>query len=227
MLDIDDYKKVNDELGHKEGDRILIEFVDFLLSKIRSTDYLFRYGGDEFFLLLPHTEINGSYFMMHRILREYIDQYKRSFSAGISSCNIDANSESELVEHADMAMYRAKFKGKGQMELFLKERREFFRYSFTFELLYRTPNSADYALTEGKNISQAGFLFLSNFPIGIDENIDFSLRLPNTDIRVAGKSKVKRIEKLSDNVFEMGVNITELDKDSEENFKNFFSIDNK
>ena len=69
MIDIDDFKKVNDEYGHLAGDELLIQIADVLRRNIRNVDILGRYAGDEFFVILPETELAASRIVAERIKR--------------------------------------------------------------------------------------------------------------------------------------------------------------
>jgi len=122
-VDLDDFKKINDSYGHPQGDRILIEACGILNSCIRSSDYLFRMGGDEFLILM--TEINeheDAQLLAMRILEEAA-AYSQAADGGppvvlsIGACTtyrIKAPSLHELTRHADLALLEAKRSGKSR-----------------------------------------------------------------------------------------------------------------
>ncbi len=126
MFDLDDFKRVNDNYGHHEGDRVLISFAQLLRSKIRSTDIPVRYGGEEFIVLLPHTFGDEAYHVAERIRSafektEFVFDGSRislTVSAGVSFSNRGEASLEELLRMADRAMYRAKREGRNRVELF-------------------------------------------------------------------------------------------------------------
>ena len=119
MLDVDDFKYINDHYGHQFGDRILTAFTDVLKDNIRETDLLGRYGGDEFLLLLPETGLGEAEALIGRIADKiaYPFSYhenKRillSFSYGaVQLC--DGETYEMFLERADQAMYDKKRKKK-------------------------------------------------------------------------------------------------------------------
>ncbi len=121
MLDIDNFKHVNDTYGHQMGDYVLKEVASIINNTIRSTDYCARYGGEEFAILLPHTEQAQAFSLAER-LRKKIE--KHTFTFGNNTINItsssglaylvpgEAGSAEELIKQADEALYFAKHDGK-------------------------------------------------------------------------------------------------------------------
>jgi len=118
MVDVDDFKKINDSLGHQAGDFVLRELAGSLKQSIRQADILFRYGGDEFVILLPDTDIEQAKMLLKRVLS---DIKKRAFdweshhlnvkiSCGISTTSELENHEDEkdLISKADTRLYSAK-----------------------------------------------------------------------------------------------------------------------
>lgn len=116
MIDLDDFKRVNDTLGHACGDAILVLFVDLLRSEARDTDSLYRYGGEEFVMLYPHTDRVGVIAHLRRVASRFAQRSRDhhrglccSFSAGITSCDdSDRREPEELIEEADRLLYLSK-----------------------------------------------------------------------------------------------------------------------
>jgi diguanylate cyclase (GGDEF)-like protein len=133
LIDIDDFKGINDRHGHLFGDKILEKFVGVIKSNLRSEDVLARYGGDEFIILLPQTGRIGARTMAERIRHRLIEYFKSKeylhskvavrFSAGISTFPCDAGEYEPLVECADKALYKSKFLGKNMIYDFLESER--------------------------------------------------------------------------------------------------------
>ncbi len=127
ILDIDDFKIVNDTYGHQVGDDLLKEFADILCNFSRRSDIVARYGGEEFVMILPKTTKQSAYNLASRIL-EKIQSHdflsrkgyhlKITSSGGISSYPEDGDSEKELLYCADMALYKAKQEGKKRVVCF-------------------------------------------------------------------------------------------------------------
>ncbi len=123
-LDVDDFKYINDTFGHKEGDEVLKEAVQFFKSTLREVDIICRIGGDEFLLIFPDSSLNDVLLIKERInkrlkeLNENLNKpYKIDFSIGISYYD-PANPQSmdELIRIADENMYEEKkSKKKGRL----------------------------------------------------------------------------------------------------------------
>ena len=119
MLDLDGFKAVNDNLGHEEGDRLLRVFAGCIRKIARASDLVYRYGGDEFLLLLPETTREQADEVLKRldgtICPELVTTLGRvTFSAGIASYVSDASAE-DLVKLADDRLYQSKRLGKGHI----------------------------------------------------------------------------------------------------------------
>lgn len=125
MLDIDDFKIYNDRFGHQTGDKILKELAILLKNQSRKMDYLCRYGGEEFTLILPQTEKKEAFQIAER-LREDIARHsfthaeilpskKLTVSMGLASFPEDGTSPAELIASSDKALYQAKHKGKNNI----------------------------------------------------------------------------------------------------------------
>ncbi len=120
ILDIDNFKGVNDTYGHKKGDTVLAAVGQILLSSVRSTDIVARYGGEEFIVLLPNTNGEQAYIVSEKIRRNVEaarllgDDRPLTVSLGVSSFPGDGTNEAELIENADKALYFSKGQGKNQ-----------------------------------------------------------------------------------------------------------------
>jgi len=122
MLDIDDFKVYNDTLGHQAGDKILKELAVLLKNQSRKMDYVCRYGGEEFTIILPLTDEKEAFMIAER-LRENIKRHsfiheeilpnkKLTVSLGLSSFPKNGSLPSDLIRSSDKALYEAKHKGK-------------------------------------------------------------------------------------------------------------------
>lgn len=128
MLDIDDFKNYNDLFGHVAGDFIIKEMAKILIEASRKKDYVCRYGGEEFAIILPQTTKDDANHIAHR-LREKITQNNFpnqehqprkvfTFSCGISTFPKDAMDKDSLIKNADAALYKAKKEGKDRIVIF-------------------------------------------------------------------------------------------------------------
>lgn len=122
VLDIDHFKRINDTYGHKAGDCLIKALADILKNTARATDYIFRYGGEEFVMLLPNTTPEGAHMVAERI-RETIEEceclchgeiIKMTASIGISTLT-SRDKDDSLFLRADSALYKAKQSGRNQV----------------------------------------------------------------------------------------------------------------
>lgn len=119
MLDIDNFKKINDTYGHARGDEILKTQSLLLKHKVRSTDSVVRWGGEEFLILLPDTQLAAALEFAERIRRSIADENdceagKVTASLGVAELQVGESSAS-LLNRADKALYKAKLEGKNRV----------------------------------------------------------------------------------------------------------------
>lgn len=105
FIDINDFKNINDNFGHKAGDEIMISLANVLKGKLRLTDVICRYGGDEFVILLPRTNKEKVGQILKRVIAE-VD--KLNITLSIGHYQYDSKNEKDPIKMADIAMYRAK-----------------------------------------------------------------------------------------------------------------------
>ncbi len=122
LLDIDNFKTINDELGHAAGDTALVHLANVIQESIRPIDTLARYGGEEFVVMLPQTSIDDAVSTMVRVQRDltrrfFMNEQKKvliTFSCGVTRFNMNED-PSETINRADKAMYLAKRSGKNRV----------------------------------------------------------------------------------------------------------------
>jgi len=122
IIDIDDFKDINDQFGHNQGDETLKKLVQILQKNIRNCDILARYGGDEFVALLPETNTRNTGIVGEKlrkavamnlfIMQESIKKKAITVSIGIANFPADSYSPESLIERADQRLYLAKKQGK-------------------------------------------------------------------------------------------------------------------
>lgn len=127
MVDIDFFKKVNDNYGHPVGDKVISALSLFLKQRLRKSDSIGRYGGEEFAVILPDTSGEDALHFMNDI-REVFSQlehsagdteFKVSFSCGI--CSFTGTNSDFIIEQADEALYAAKKQGRNNVQLYVED----------------------------------------------------------------------------------------------------------
>ena len=116
LFDIDHFKKINDLHGHDAGDKVLQELVKLTTNQVRDVDSVFRWGGEEFLLLMPNTPLEGAELVVER-LREKVASSTFSVPSQVTisigvSLYMSGEESDELVKRADMALYQAKDSGR-------------------------------------------------------------------------------------------------------------------
>jgi diguanylate cyclase (GGDEF)-like protein len=120
MLDIDHFKNVNDVEGHPAGDRVLQEFAARLLTVTRDGDVVGRWGGEEFIIIAPQTNVEQASTLGERVRAAVadrpVDLGDHSLSITVSiGCAVGLGTPAELVERADTALYRSKTEGRNRV----------------------------------------------------------------------------------------------------------------
>lgn len=123
MIDIDHFKKVNDSFGHLEGDRVLKKFGQRLQNFGRQTDLIARFGGEEFIMLLPDTDVSDVNLFaerLHKLVSEIeVNNTPITISIGVTMGDGDQNLD-ELTKQADDVLYQAKNNGRNRTEFYQK-----------------------------------------------------------------------------------------------------------
>ena len=130
MLDIDDFKGINDRFGHRVGDQALVQVAKLTREKLRTIDFMARYGGEEFTCLLPETNLDGAYIVAERLRVGLAERNlmingkvraRITASLGVACFSKNDKSPEDALERADKSMYLAKKLGKnlvcGEREL--------------------------------------------------------------------------------------------------------------
>ena len=112
LIDLDNFKQINDLLGHDAGDDILIEFADFVKTHLRQADYFARWGGEEFIIMLPSTSLESARLLAERLRIQLTDEafshnVNLTVSIGVTEFKSD-DTFGKLIQRADRLQYRAK-----------------------------------------------------------------------------------------------------------------------
>ncbi|MDD5504842.1 MAG: diguanylate cyclase [Candidatus Omnitrophica bacterium] len=112
MLDIDNFKNYNDTQGHQAGDALLKEAAKVFKKSARAVDVVCRYGGEEFVIMLPHTDKDGAQVIAQRLCTQVSIYLPTTVSIGVATVPDDADEANQLIAKADSALYQAKKNGK-------------------------------------------------------------------------------------------------------------------
>jgi len=119
MIDVDDFKKINDEYGHIEGDHVLAELGQIIKENVRNTDISCRYGGEEFAVIMPHTDMQEATLIAERVRKavcEHVfNERKITVSIGVASYGPDVDTAQALIKKADEGLYKAKTAGENRL----------------------------------------------------------------------------------------------------------------
>lgn len=126
MLDVDHFKSFNDQYGHLTGDRVLKRIGQIIKENIREIDIAGRYGGEEFCVALPETDLDGAVLAAERIrlaaqdtvIQAYDHNIKATLSLGVATFPTGGRHAEELLDNADWALYRAKALGRNRTVVF-------------------------------------------------------------------------------------------------------------
>ncbi|TPQ28854.1 diguanylate cyclase [Methylomonas koyamae] len=125
MLDLDHFKAINDEYGHSMGDTVLTAIARRLCNRLRNSDLAFRYGGEEFLVILPQAGISQAKELFEQIRQDIHDdamgglpQGKVTVSVGITELSSDGDSVEEATNRADHALYESKHRGRNRVTVF-------------------------------------------------------------------------------------------------------------
>lgn len=117
-IDVDGFKSINDTYGHQEGDKVLQKLAKILQDYLRKADSAYRYGGEEFVILLPYTSKEQAQGVAERIREKVYHSFYPHYRITVSIGVVDSREgDKDIVGRADEAMYRAKRKGKNRVEV--------------------------------------------------------------------------------------------------------------
>jgi diguanylate cyclase (GGDEF)-like protein len=119
LLDIDNFKEINDKFGHVIGDQVLKVIAEILKESVRNGDAVGRYGGEEFLIILDNINEEELHTVSERI-RAGLEEHSWSYeglktTCSIGVCNIYSDDADEILHHVDQLMYKAKLSGKNQV----------------------------------------------------------------------------------------------------------------
>ena len=121
MLDIDDFKVLNDTYGHELGDDVLKHLSDSITSSLRKTDVVFRWGGEEFLILLKDVDVSTAYRLLDKLRGKLesgnleINDMTLNYTVTIGVCALDPQNVKQSIDTSDRLMYKGKALGKNRV----------------------------------------------------------------------------------------------------------------
>ena len=219
LLDLDDFKKVNDTKGHLFGDEVLANFGKLLSMSSREEDIICRYGGEEFIAILPETTGDGALLYAERVRKilkedDFFNKHKITFSGGVSTFPYNGKDLDELFKAVDKSLYAAKYAGKDCTIKSTGDKRRFKRFNKSWKIRYQClGDSFDKAHVEeviNQDISIGGLKFESKEDLKIDSPILISLDLPDNDELVIS-GKVVWVRRINEELLSYGVKFNDID----------------
>ena len=208
LLDLDDFKSINDVYGHLIGDQALSTCSTVVQAGVREIDVACRYGGEEFALILPETSRTGAFIVSERIRADVKDMFDRkqvgtshislTLSGGIAIYPVDSNSAEGLIRMADQALYRSKHDGKNRITLHAEEKRRSPRLDARKPLIFRARRARlaqpSELRSQTKNLSRNGALVQSHIPLDVGTELEIGIDIPHNGDSFFLKGKVVRLE---------------------------------
>jgi diguanylate cyclase (GGDEF)-like protein len=198
LLDLDDFKKVNDSRGHVEGDKVLMKAAALVRESVREIDVAARYGGEEFAVILTETDRVGAHLVAERVRRRIDEHFKRArasppvtISGGVATWPDDAAGAEELLRRADEGLYRAKAAGKNCIALAAGERRRHPRLPARYPMTLRGQGRATSA--QSKNVSEGGLLVNLREPVPLGSKVTLVIRPLGGQV-IGFRGEVVRVE---------------------------------
>jgi diguanylate cyclase (GGDEF)-like protein len=198
MLDLDDFKHLNDTHGHLAGDEVLTKTASLMTQSLREVDIAARYGGEEFALILPDTPHMGAFVVADRVRKRVEEHFRRrkggpavTMSGGVATLPDDAADLEQLIKRADECLYRSKSGGKNRVTMIGGERRLHRRVTVRHRVTVSTDAGA--AAARAKNLSEGGLLVSLARPVPVGSPLDVTLR-PRGGDPVGVRGEVVRVE---------------------------------
>jgi diguanylate cyclase (GGDEF)-like protein len=192
LLDLDNFKNINDTKGHLTGDMILKQVADFLKTSSREEDIICRYGGEEFIVILPEIKGDDALIYAERVRLDFkkknedlFKKYELTFSGGVSSFPYDGRTAVELVANADKALYMAKYSGKDCVYKSNLKNRRHTRFNNSWKFLYQTVDKtfkhANVDEFYTKDVSLGGIRFETKDEFSVGTKLLLSISLPGNE----------------------------------------------
>ena len=229
MIDVDDFKKFNDQYGHADGDAVLAGLAEVLQSQTRVIDYAIRYGGEEFVIIMPHCEKNSALIVAERIRqaferKDFGSGRRLTLTIGVASCPEDALDGLSLLQRADESLYIGKNNGKNRVTPYRAERRRDIRYPLAVEMMFLEWNEVRQEFMEGqtRNLSMGGMLCQVDQPVEVGEKLNVMLFPSDRRISALLDAEVLKTRKNGGNTYYLNMSF-DLNEHSKSELQKLFA----
>jgi diguanylate cyclase (GGDEF)-like protein len=227
MFDIDRFKRYNDINGHIAGDRALAEVASILSTTARAVDYLIRYGGEEFLVILPRVGGQEAMVAAERHCRAVEQHYfageerlpsgKLTISAGVACYPQNAQDAMDLLHRADMALYAAKHRGRNQVAITEPERRRHPRVKYVAPVEYRpATNGNSFYQGETRDISSQGLRLAVEHPVERNKTLELVIHIDQGDdsVKLQGRAVHVYYDPFQPQPYTLGISVEESKTDA-------------
>lgn len=234
FLDLDDFKSVNDTMGHLAGDFVLKKIANLMQKEKREEDIIARYGGEELVIILPETNKINTIIKAERIRRKIQDMplifdgkdIKVTVSCGVATFPQDAQESNKLISCADQALYRAKSEGKNRVCLYSSDKRQYVRIDFAGQVKVQPLGKwvgQSQTFAQSKDLSLSGILFESDSPMEIGTKIQLEVPIPSADNPIILVGTVARVE-VFETCYDIGVSFVQLQGADRRELSSFLKV---
>jgi len=234
FLDFDDFKRINDTMGHLAGDYVLKKVANLIKGEKREEDVIARYGGEELVIILPETNKVNTLIKAERIRRKIQDMpltfegkdIRLTVSCGVATFPQDAQEANKLIHCADQALYRAKAEGKNRVCLFSTDKRQYTRIDFGGQVKVQPLGKwvgQSQVFARSKDLSLSGILFESQNPLEIGTKVQMEVPVPNPDHPMILVGVVVRVE-VFETHYDIGVSFVQLQGADRRELTSFLNI---
>ncbi len=233
FLDIDDFKEINDTLGHHSGDVVLKTIAGTIEKGMRGSDIKTRFGGDEFVVLMPNTDKINALLLAERLRKEIKEttirirdeSHQVTVSGGVANFPVDAGEAKNLLNLADSALYRAKGAGKDSISLFKKDKRRFLRIKFNRAIKVKHLGFSSNSTQTGtsKDIAIGGILFENKESLDIGTKVQVSIPIAEDAAPLLLIGTIVRVEAFGEDHYDIGMILSfkEMEKTAKDEISKF------
>ncbi|HDS09287.1 MAG TPA: GGDEF domain-containing protein [Firmicutes bacterium] len=230
LFDFDNFKDINDTYGHLIGDSVLKEFCRILNANLRPCDYIIRFGGDEFAVILPETKKEGGKDVADRILK-FFDSYPihvqdnisiyLGVSGGLGVFHPDTPLIEQLLAKIDDALYEAKKAGKKQVIPVAEKDEKFLEIPDDVKIGVAVISEEELPGWKENTLASSGIIFKNENLYSVNKIVKLTIRIPNNELEITAYGKIQKLKSLEGGKFELGVKFIHINADEYQILKHY------